>query len=303
MAEHDGLKILWNAQAIQQSELGLHPKHMNDMDRARATADLVLGLHEEATELARLGSTHKRHLLRQQRVERHDVAEEVADLLKITFALAQLHGLTLDDVYDAFLRKTEVVRAKAEGERTVMERDTKVVCIDLDDVIGDLSVWTKQLEHLKGGAPANDRTWAMMESFKDEFYIKGGFKDLPVIPGAREAITDLVYSGFTIVIVTARPQWQYKRLYHDTLAWLEEHQIPHHLILFNKDKVEAVYQHLAPAWPYAFIEDHPRNAIGLADAGIHVLLFDQPHNRDIEQHPRIQRVHGWNGVRKALLEK
>jgi len=179
MDAHDGLKILWDLQASQQVELGLDPKHMNEVDRARATSDLVLGLHEEVTELGRLSSSYKRHLLRDDRVERYNVSEEVADILKLAIALAQLHGLSQEDVYGAFIRKTDVVRARAEGERIKMERDTKIICVDLDDVVCDLSDWAKKLENLKGSAPANDRTWALVESFKDEFYQGGGFRRLP----------------------------------------------------------------------------------------------------------------------------
>jgi uncharacterized HAD superfamily protein/NTP pyrophosphatase (non-canonical NTP hydrolase) len=294
--DHDSLKILWNQQAQQQAELGMSPRNMSAVDRAKATTELVLGLHEEATELAKIGASYKRHILRQPEPDRLNVADAIADILKLTLALAQLHDLSLDDVYDAFLRKTEVVRSRAEGERTRMERDTKLICVDMDDVIADLSGWTAKLEHLKGGAPANDRTWALMESYKDEFYKGGGFRELPAINGAQNALTQLKADGWTIVIVTARPQWQYKRLYADTLWWLNKRDIPHDLILFNKDKVEAVYQHLSPAWPRHFIEDHPKNAIGLADAGMNVVLFDQPHNRAIEANERIHRVVGWDGV-------
>ena len=107
-------------------------------------------------------------------------------------------------------------------------------------------------------------------------------------------------SGYTLVIVTARPQWQYKRLYADTLEWLDKHGVPHDHILFNKDKLEAVHAHLAPAWPVAFIEDHERNAKALADAGVNVLLFDRPHNRDVVDGERIRRVSGWSAVLEAL---
>lgn len=288
---------LWAIQQQQQEDLGLNPRHMSDVDRRRLTTDLVVQLHEEATELGRLTSTYKRHLLANKQVDSFNVAEEVADVLKVAIALAQLHGLSSADVMEAFRRKSQVVAARASGERLEMRRSTKLVCVDMDDVISDLDGWVRQLRDLRGGE-ASDH-WALLEKHKDEFYREGRFKDLPPIVGAPEGMQELKRRGYMIVIVTARPQWQYKRLYADTLEWLQLYSVPQDHILFNKDKVEACFQHLKPAWPTAFIEDHARNALALAEAGIPVLLFDHPRNQELV-HANVTRVYGWSGVLEKL---
>ena len=169
----DRLAEIWVAQQEQQAELGLDPKHMNDVERRRATSDLVLQLHEEAGELGRLASTHKRHLLSSPPINATNVAEEIADILKTTLAVAQLHGLGIHDVVDAFHRKTRVVRSKAEGERMRLQRSTKLVCVDMDDVISDLSSWVLSLKESRGSAPAGKHVWDMLEAQKDEFYTSG----------------------------------------------------------------------------------------------------------------------------------
>jgi NTP pyrophosphatase (non-canonical NTP hydrolase) len=288
---------LWKVQIEQQADLGLDPKHMTSVEKRRLTADLVLQLHEEATELGRLTSTYKRHLLADQHPHDSNVAEEVADILKVTLALAQLHGLPPESVVEAFLRKTDVVASRARGERLAMRRDTKLVCVDMDDVISDLDGWMRQLRELRGGEASNH--WALLESHKDEFYNSGRFLEMPPVAGAPEGMRELKERGHTLVIITARPQWQYKRLYADTLEWLKRYNVPHDHILFNKDKVEAVFEHLKPAWPKAFIEDMPRNAIGLADAGIPVLLLDTSRNQGLE-HQNITRVYNWAQILEKL---
>jgi hypothetical protein len=173
----------------------------------------------------------------------------------------------------------------------------------LDDVVCDLSTWADELSHLRGAAPMNSRTLELVESFKDDFYTQGRFAELPPVPGAAAALRALKAAGETIVIVTARPAWQYSRLYADTLSWLERYSVPHDLILFNKDKAEAIHKDLSPAWPRAFIEDHPRNALSLAAIGINVLLFDRPNNQDVRETALIKRVVGWNGVMEALKQR
>ncbi len=290
------LTELWEAQASQQRDLGMDPRTMSDVARRGASADLMLCLHEEVGELQKVTSHYKRHILTAPEVDPGNVADEVADVLKLVIAIAQLHDLVPEEVLAAFHRKTNVVKAKAEQQRVVLAHTTKVLCVDLDDVVCDLSPWTLEKARLKGSAPNNARTLQMMEAWKDEWYKSGRFLELVPVPGAREALVRIAADDFKIVIITARPQWQYKRIYADTLEWLQRHGIPHDLILFNKDKVEAVFEHVAPAWPAAFVEDHEKNARALSRSGIPVLLFDQPHNRDLGEMELVRRVFEWGEV-------
>lgn len=294
------LRELWKIQAQQQRELGMDPRHMNEVGRRNASAELVLSLHEEVVELQRITSHYKRHILNEQKADPGNVADEIADIMKLSISLAQLHGLDASKIEQAFHRKTNVVRAKAEGHRMELEAETRVLCCDLDDVLCDLSQWSQQLEMFEGNAPKNGRTLQMMEAYKDEWYKSGRFRELPPIEGAGEALREIASWGWKIVVITARPQWQYKRLYADTLEWLQKHDMPHDLILFNKDKVEAIYEHIAPVWPVAFVEDHERNARHLSAAGVPVLLYDTPKNRHIEDGERLERVKSWPEIIERL---
>jgi len=291
----DSLKILWDAQAEQQRDLGLDPRNMSEVERRDVAATLLLCLHEEVGELQRVAAKYKKHILASAPVDSGNVASEVADIMKLVISIAQVHGLTVDDVVSAFHSKTNVVKARAQGERLDLRANTEILCVDLDDCVVDLSPWTTELGRLQGSAPPNARTLQMMEAWKDEWYKSGRFRELEPIPGAVEALQELSAAGVRIVIITARPQWQYKRIHADTLEWLQEHQVPHDLILFNKDKVEAIYEHIAPAWPMAFVEDHERNARHLATAGVRVLLYDRPSNQDVSAE-NITRIHDWSEV-------
>lgn len=298
----DRLQNIWDIQKRQQSDLGVAPEQLTATEKQELAGKMVLGLNEEQVALQQLVTRYKRHSLREPEVIAENVSDKVADIIKYATCLAQLHGVTPDQLMESVRRKTEVVYDKARGERlrNTLNRSSKVACVDLDDVVCDLSPWTDKLKELRGTAPMNERTLTMVESYKDEFYRTGRFSSLAPIAGAAQAMRNLKHEGYTIIVITARPQWTYPRLYADTLQWLRRHDIPHDLILFNKDKAEAVFQFVRPAWPAFFVEDHPRNASGLAAIGVDVFLFDCPHNQDVADTERITRVAGWDGVMAEL---
>ena len=293
----DSLKRIWQAQLTQQQELGLDPRHMTGVVKRDVSADLILNLYEEVSAIQASTTHYKRHLLSPPD-DGGNVTEKVVDILKLTIALAQIHGVTPDELVTEFIRKTKVVKARAEQQRLEFKSSTKVFCVDLDDVICDLTPWVDELEKLRGGAPNNAKTLHMMEAWKDEWYKSGKFLDLLPVIGAVEALQEVSSMGFRIVIITARPQWQYRRIYADTLEWLHRYEVPHDLILFNKDKVEAVFTYLSPAWPVFFVEDHPRNAMQLGAAGIPVLFFSTPRNLCFDETSveNVVRVNSWGDV-------
>lgn len=298
----DRLQTIWDLQSKQQDDLGIAPEKLTKSARSELAGKMILGTMEEVVSLQQLVTQYKRHILSEPELVAENVSDKVADLLKYAVCLAQLHGVTPEQLVDSFHRKTAVVYDKARGERlrNTLRRSSKVVCVDLDDVVCDLTPWTTRLAELRGTAPMNERTLTLVESYKDEFYRHGKFMTLKPITGAAAALREFKAQGFHIIIITARPQWQYPRLYADTLQWLARHSIPHDLILFDKDKAEAIFQYVRPAWPLFFVEDHPRNATGLADIGVDVLLFDCPHNQMVPETTHIRRVHGWEGVMAEL---
>jgi phosphoglycolate phosphatase-like HAD superfamily hydrolase len=294
------LKNLWDVQAEQQRELGLDPAALSPLERRNVARDLLLSLHEEVSELQRQsGQSYKRHILAGDASDRHNVAIEVADALKLLFAVAQLHGLTEAEVTEAFLDKTRVVKARHEGELARI-RSEPVLCVDVDDVLADLGAWHLELNAIKGADSPGAERHRREEAWKDEWYRSGRFRDIPPVEGAAEAMAAVRGWGWRVVLVTARPQWQYKRIHADTLHWLSKHGIHHDLILFGKDKVELVHEHLAPAWPVAFVEDHDRNARALSAAGIRVLLYDRAHNRHLPDGPNLERVGSWPEILERL---
>jgi predicted urease superfamily metal-dependent hydrolase len=149
----------------------------------------------------------------------------------------------------------------------------------------------------------NDRTVAMLESLKEDFYRGGGFIDIPAIEGAAEAIKKIRAAGYTFIIITARPKWQYKRVHGDTIEWLKKHGIEYDDIIFNKDKAEAIYERILPARPLFFIEDRAKHCLELANIGVKVLYLTRSYNEnDIHPHPLIHRISAWDEVIRHMEE-
>lgn len=290
------LEALWAVQLQQQQQLGLDPEQLSQLERRRLTDDLLMIAHEEASELGRIAGGYKRHILKSSAVDPAAVAHKCADLLKTTLALAQTNGIDINALVQAFHDKTAAVAQKALAERLELTDECRVICVDVDDVICDLEPWRIDLGALTPEQAAASHKLAATEAMKNRFYANGGFRDMEPIAGAVDAFHALRAAGWKIVLITARPQWQYKRLHSDTVFWLQKHGFVYDLLLFSRNKVEAIYEHVQPAWPAYFVEDHPSNAVALAEAGIHVLMYDQPYNRNVSAKGALTRVASWTEI-------
>ncbi len=294
------MKALWDVQAAQQRDLGLDPEHLTDVEKRRLGGDLLLQMYEEAGELGRLSPSYKRHILRTPSAAPGAVALECADVLKTLLSFAQLHGVTMEELVQAFHDKTAAVAQKAAAERTTLSVGCRVLVVDVDDVLCDLEPWRAALGVVGDEQAIASLKLAATEEMKNGFYSGGRFREMAPIEGAARALRAIRRSGIKVVLITARPQWQYKRLHADTVWWLEHCSMEYDLLLFNRNKVEALYEHVRPAWPLAAVEDHPKNADAYAEAGVPVLLYDQPHNRNVSASKLIRRVANWSEILNVL---
>ena len=293
----DRLSELWQLQAEQQVELELDPSSMSDVDRARAFTDYLANMYEEVAEIGKASPSYKRHILLADN-SRSGVLDGCVDAMKMAMTIAQLQGITSEEFIHAFLLKTDLVRERARQARLKLEAETLVLGFDLDDVFADLTPFREEANSSGNAENSFAAALSMNERMKHRFYEEGGFRDLAPIPFAAETARRIKKRyGALHVIVTARPQWKYKRLHGDTAWWLKRHGIPYDVLLFSRNKVEAISEHICPAWPKVFVEDHLRNARDLTEAGIDVLLFDRPHNQSAGSESLTgERVFGWYGV-------
>lgn len=137
-----------------------------------------------------------------------------------------------------------------------------------------------------------------------QFYETEEFRFLPLVEGAADGVRRLAETH-ELVAVTGRPHG----LSAITKEMLDRHfagcfTAIHHTDAFGigggvpRPKVDVC----AEVGASVIIEDYFGHAIPCANAGMHVILFDQPWNREpVVCGGRIDRVHSWDEALELLL--
>ncbi len=311
----DRLSDLFDSQKISDDVWIDKGRFLADADyRAMVLDKRLLDIYEEVGELREsLGlSTHKLN----QKVDRYNTKMQLVDVLKYTVGLANLLGYDSCDIHTAFQEKTRRLLKEWESKKLEMTQRMKVVCIDIDGVVADYeNGYMEFLERDCGLVPKptaresyrfNDRygiTVELEEELNERFVTEGGFRDLEVYPDAERVIHWIRKESDLIpVFITARPNWQYKRISEDTQIWKEKHGFGDIPTWFDKDKADTVINKIAPAFVVAFIEDRDKHAVEIAHLGIDVFLINRSYNMNfnVKDFKTIRRVGGWGEIGKFL---
>lgn len=117
------------------------------------------------------------------------------------------------------------------------------------------------------------------------------FREMQPLPGVSEALWQLSDEGVWIRIITHRLIFNgaHEVSAADTAWWLDHHRIPYRDLCFIGDKPDVGAD--------VYVDDSPRNIIGLRAAGRTAIVFDQPYNRDLAG----PRVSSWGEVTAFVL--
>lgn len=178
--------------------------------------------------------------------------------------------------------------------------------VDLDGVCADYTVGFREFVAAERGVDLETlplergwdfKEWDLTEEQFGQMHHKAVtearmLRHLPVIEGAADALWRLSDAGVWIRIITHRlyVNWSHEAAVVDTVAWLDEAQIPYRDICFlgAKPQVEA----------HVYIDDAEHNVSALRKAGNDVIVFDQPYNRGLKG----PRAENWNQVEEIVLE-
>ena len=288
------LRQIMESQRAQQAHW-YEKRTMTPQEKEDWTDQLLLGLYEEAGELARAVRT-RTHVVPEREMA-GNVCEEVVDVFKYLLAVADLHDISPQDIADRFVSKTAAVEQQFQ-QRELDLKGRKVLVTDLDGCVADIEPF---VEHF--GTYGTAQGGVELEHAKGRWYEAGEFLNLPPIPGAIDVLKEARAAGYLIAVITARPVWEHRRVRPDTVAWLEKHEVPHDIVVFDKDKYDALVKHVLPATVVTFIEDRDKHAIELAAHGIPVTLINKRYNQTLAAHEHIRRVDGWDDIRQQLAFK
>jgi 5'-nucleotidase len=119
------------------------------------------------------------------------------------------------------------------------------------------------------------------------------FADMPVVPGAAEALWTLSDAGVRIRVVTHRlcASGIHHTAVADTVAWLDAHDLPYRDICFVEDKPQVGAD--------VFVDDAPHNVQALRAVGVDTIVFDQRYNRSLPG----PRARTWADVTRHVLHR
>jgi len=265
-------------------------------DKTAWTQQYLLGLVSEIDEVLR-EINWKPHRNAYKEVNPDNLGQELADLTKYVLSLWILWGFKAEDMLTYVTNKSKVLEFLYTQEHRPPLGWPVVVC-DLDGVLANYQwgflKWVKDSGQWDLDDDACQRAVYSLhmdltlgipnvkyEQMKRAFEEWGGFLRLPPYPGIPTLIGVLKETQAHLVVVTARPMYQRKRLSMDTLLWLEQQGLSVEGLYFDEDKVELIHN-LWGNHVLCCIEDNPLVAERLSKQGYLVILMDRPYNRRLK---------------------
>ncbi|KOF54409.1 MULTISPECIES: 5'-3'-deoxyribonucleotidase [unclassified Achromobacter] len=175
-----------------------------------------------------------------------------------------------------------------------------IILLDQDGVLADfehafIDAWKARYPHIAPIAYEDRKSFYIREDYGPELrgmaeaiYTAPGFiRDLPPVPGALEAVRELLALGLDVRICSS-PLSQFENCVAEKYLWVEKHlgrEATSRLIL-TKDKTLVRGDLL--------IDDKPRIEGAVAPRWKHI-LYDAPYNRHVTDAPRLTWAN-WRNV-------
>ena len=292
----------------RQNKFWYDKENLTPEQKVHILYEHLLGINLNTTKILGTVDWQKSSLTRKI-IDKNDLMDNLTDVVKHFLSIMLLYDLNLDDLYNRFIDKTEIVNIKIKNIMKDVEKH-KFISIDIDGIVADfyngftdfLSGKGYQIRNkyhdtydmatLFGGAITFEKT--MNELMKEFMYENNGFLNLDVINGSVENINKLIDDGYKIIFVTGRDNKT--RIVIDTIRWLNKIGIKDYKhITFNKDKVEAITA-LKPINIICHIEDRDKHAVEVASLKIKVFLLRKQYNKTLNDSDYITVVNNWNQI-------
>lgn len=188
-----------------------------------------------------------------------------------------------------------------------MTADGFILGVDLDGVCGDYTAALREVVVERTGVSPDalplERSWdfrewglsvGQFEQLHQAAVLEHRiFRTMPAMPGTAETLWRLSDAGVWIRIITHRlyVNWGHATAVADTVDWLDATGIPYRDLCFlgAKPQVEAD----------CYVEDAPHNVAALRSTGAHVIVYDQPYNREVDG----PRAADWHQVENLVGER
>jgi len=286
----DRFEELWKKQlefndTFFQKKLGKNTNELSLEEKVSWTKNHLLSIVKEAMEVLDEIPNWKEHRNEPSEFVLSNLTEEIIDVNKFAVGLAQLWGMTSTQYHHEYIRKSIVVeqRWNQEQELNLIDKNAKIVGIDIDGVLGEYEPWfLKFVKDVSGwkfdsiNQLKHELGTKKHEELKSAYRQSGVKAKMPVRPGAIELTHKLKEMGYQIIILTARPYKKYTRIYPDTLEFLRSNDIKFDAIIWDEEKHLKII-HEFPNMKF-MIEDTPKIADEVASEGYKVFVPTGPLN-------------------------
>lgn len=294
-------KSVWDDQLEFEKEF--FKNHNLDIDdlsieeKIKWTKEFILHVSKELNDLLDCLPRWKMHYSHNDKdLIKSNLKEEYIDVLKYLMGLGQVLGIKYEDIISVYWAKSEVVKQKYEQDLKILAlRNKEVVVFDIDGVINYYPDC-----YLNWVAVTHGQTFVSMEEmkeelnietyekYKEEYRLSGVKVDQQINHNTVDTMLKLKALRENIVLYTTRPVSKYKRIYSDTLKWLNKNRVPFDAIYWSDYQKEDVYK-LGFKIKY-IVEDDVTNARFLAKEGYLVYLLDNNYNQGVELPYAVSRV-------------
>lgn len=109
----DKLENIFELQDVLNRRIGVKMDEMNDEDRAKWILNYVRAMQQELAELT--DSVPWKWWAKYQEFDKQNAKVEIVDLFHFLISLAQVMGMSAEDVHEAYLKKNKVNHNRQES--------------------------------------------------------------------------------------------------------------------------------------------------------------------------------------------
>lgn len=102
----DKMDEIFNLQEKLNTRIGVNMNELNDEDRAQWILNYIRAMQQELAELT--DSVPWKWWAKYQEFDKQNARVEIVDLFHFLISLAQVMGMSADDVFEAYLKKNKV---------------------------------------------------------------------------------------------------------------------------------------------------------------------------------------------------
>ena len=120
----DKMEEIFNLQEKLNTRIGVIINDINDEDRAKWILNYIRAMQQELAELT--DSVPWKWWAKYQEFDKQNAKVEIVDLFHFLISLAQVMGMSADDVYEAYLKKNQVNHERQDsGYKSKDEDDSR----------------------------------------------------------------------------------------------------------------------------------------------------------------------------------